>query len=442
MTADDCDDCGSPVTRRRVLESIGGAGTLALAGCLGSGGSSTATSSDDESVTIALTAPETGHYAPLGEHERDGFELAVKHLNEGGGLVGDSEYSSLSGDGVLGSTVETAVLDTESSPATTESKVRPRLDGDEFAAFFGGVAGSVAETNRDLADEYETPYFVGSSTVNALTGSDCSRHVYRHLFNTTTLARSLVPEIASDVPDEQSIFHVYADAPEGNDLFQSINDVVTDSDLDWRPTGGISVRPGTTNFESAINDDILSDVSLVFLDLFGLDAVNAIQWARAALSDDTTVVVPYLTRSIAESLGDRVAGIYGTVGWHEDLGTPLSGTFGEAYQREYGTGDAETLAASGPAQTAYAQVILYAHAAERAGSFDAAAIRNELEGLEYAAGAGTQKMRACDHQSVRSVPVVRGRARSDSVDDRFELRGAKRGMEPGCEAPPAASCDL
>ncbi|QCD66313.1 MULTISPECIES: ABC transporter substrate-binding protein [Halomicrobium] len=442
MTTEDCDGRRSRVTRRRMLESVGGAGTLALAGCLGSDSSSTATSSGDGSVTIALTAPETGHYAPVGEHERDGFELAVRHLNEGGGIVDDSEYGSLSGDGVLGSTVETAVLDTEGSPATTESKVRPRLDGDEFAAVFGGVAGSVAQTNRDLADEYETPYFVGSSTVDALTGSGCSPHVYRHLFNSTTLARSLVSELASDITSQQSTFHVYADAPEGNDLFHSISDVVSRRDLPWRPTGGIAVRPGTTNFESAINEGTLSDVTLVFLDVFGLDAVNAIQWARDTLSEDTTVVVPYLTQSIADLLGDRVAGIYGTTGWHEDLGTPLAGTFGEAYQREYGRSDSDALVAPGPAQTVYAQVVLFAHAAERAGSFDATALRTELEGLGYAAGAGTQEMRACDHQSIRSVPIVRGRAQTESIDNNLELRAVKRGMEPGCEEPPASSCDL
>jgi len=425
-----------------MLESIGGAGTLTLAGCLGSGGSSTETSSGDDSVTFALSTAENGRYSPVGDHERNGFELAIKHLNEGGGFVDVSEYGALSGDGVLDTTIEGAVLDSGSSASTTETNLRPRLENDALAMFTGGIAGNVARTHRDLADEYETPYFVGSSTLNELTGSNCSPHVYRQLFNSTTIARALVSEIAADVGSDQKTFHIFADAPEGEDLSESIDDVISNSDLSWRPTGGIPVLPGTTSFESAINEEVLSDITIVFLDLFGLDAVNAIQWARNTLSDDTVIAVPYLTQSIAYSLGDRVAGIYGTVGWHENLDTPLSHEFSKTYQREYGQIGSESVVPPGPAQTIYGQVILYALAVERAGSFEATAVRDELEGIEYALGAGGEVLRACDHQSVRSVPIVRGQSETDEVGNYFELRGGKRGLEPGCDEEPAASCDL
>lgn len=441
MTSDDSGGRSSRVTRRQILGSVGGAGTLALAGCMESGGSSTETGAEGGSVTIALSTSETGRYSPVGEHERRGFELAIKHLNEGGGLVGRREYDSLTGDGVLGNTVESRVLDTEGSASTTESNVRPPLEDDQLTMFLGGIAGEVTRTHRDLAHEYETPYFVGSSTLNELTGSNCSPQVYRQLFNSTTLARSLVPEIAAEVADDQRTFHVYADAPEGNDLFQSIDDVISNSDLSWRPTGGISVLPGTTNFESAINEEVLSDVSLVFLDLFGFDAVNAIQWARETLSDDTTIAVPYLTQSIVDSLDNRVEGIFGTVGFHEALDTPLSNEFGETYQREYGNVGSDSLVAPGPSQTTYGQVILYAFAVERAGTFEVTAVQEELEGLEYALGAGAEEMRACDHQSVRSVPVVRGQSPGESSNNYLQLLDGKRGMEPGCDEEPAASCN-
>jgi ABC-type branched-subunit amino acid transport system substrate-binding protein len=425
-----------------MLESIGGAGTLTLAGCIGSDGSSTETSSDGDSVTFALSTAENGRYSPIGDHERNGFELAIKHLNEGGGFVDVSEYGALSGDGVLDTTIEAEVLDSGSSASTTETNLQPRLENDELAMFTGGIAGNVAKTHRDLADEYETPYFVGSSTLNELTGSNCSPHVYRQLFDSTTLARALVSEIAADVEGNQRTFHIFADAPEGKDLSQSIDDVIGDSDLSWRPTGGIPVLPGTTSFESAVNEEVLSDITIVFLDLFGLDAVNAIQWARNALPDDTVIAVPYLTQSIVDSLGDRVDGIYGTVGWHEDLDTPLSYEFSKTYQREYGKIGSEALVPPGPAQTIYGQVIIYALATERAGSFKATAVRDELEGMEYALGVGGEVLRACDHQSVRSVPIVRGQSETDEFGNYFELRGGKRDLEPGCDEKPTGSCDL
>lgn len=442
MTSDDCGGSSTRVTRRRMLASLGGSGTLALSGCLGSGGSGTETATD-ETVTFALSTPESGRYSPIGDHERNGFELAIQHLNEGGGLVDQSEYDTLSGDGVLGNSVDGVVMDSESDESTAEQNVRQRLDAGDLEMFTGGVAGDVVTTHRDLADEYETPYFVGASTLDALTGENCSPHVYRELFNSTTLARALVPAIASNVEGDQSFFHVYADAPEGDDLFDTINGVIDNSDLPWRPQGGIGVRPGTTDFGSALSGAVTAGVNIVFLDLFGLDAVNAIQWAREALSEDTVVAVPFLTQSVADSLGERVEGIYGTVGWHENLDTPLSNVFSETYQGAYGgTVGTTSIVPPGPAQNVYGQVILYAYAVERAGTFEASAVRDTLEGLEYALGAGAETMRACDHQALRSVPVVRGRSETDSVGNYFELRSGERDLEPGCDEPPAAPCNL
>ncbi|NLV10024.1 ABC transporter substrate-binding protein [Halomicrobium mukohataei] len=442
MTTDDRGGCGSRATRRRVLESLGGTGAVALAGCLGSDGATTETSTDD-SVTIGLSSPESGRYSPIGDHERRGFELAVTHLNEGGGLVGGEGFANLSGDGVLDRTVETAIADTEGDASTAETNLQQRLGDDELAMFTGGVAGSVVTTHRDLADEHETPYFVGTSTLNQLTGENCSPHVYRELFNSRTLARALVPEVVADIDGAQFFFQVSSDTIEGRDLKQSINGYATASDLDLRPIGSTTVRSGSTDFERPLSEAASNSVDIVFLDLFGLDAVNAIQQAKEILPEDAVIVVPLLTQSVADSLGERVEGVYGTVGWHENLGTPLSGKFGDAYQNEYsGTVSTTALVPPGPAQNAYGQVLLWASAAEAAGTFDADAVRSELEGFEYALGAGAETMRACDHQAMRAVPVVRGSTETDSVGNYFELLNGRRNMEPGCDEPPASACEL
>jgi ABC-type branched-subunit amino acid transport system substrate-binding protein len=440
------DDSGSPdshVTRRRVLQSVGGAGTLAVAGCIGSDGSSSPTEADDGTVTIALSTPESGRYSPIGKHERKGFELAINHLNSGGGLVDVEEFDTLTANGVLGNTVESMIMDSEGDSSTAETNVRQHLEAGDLAMFTGGVSGNVARTHRDLADEYAVPYFVGTSTLDELTGSDCSPHVYRELFNSTTLVRSLIPPIDERTDGTQYFFHVHTDAPEGRDLVNAVNDYVSGSDIQWTPRGSVAVRSGTTNFESALGEAATNRVNIVFLDLFGLDAVNAVQQAQEVLSEDTIIVVPFLTQSVADSLGERVAGIYGTVGWHENLDTPLSNTFSDTYQSEYGgTVGTTSLVPPGPAQNAYGQVLLWASAVEVAGTFDSDALGDTLEGYQYALGAGGEQMRACDHQARRAVPVVRGQAETDSVGNYFELRDGRRNMEPPCDEEPAASCEF
>lgn len=425
-----------------MLQTIGGAGTVGMAGCLGSGGSSGGTETETEPATLALSTPESGRYSPIGKHERNGFELAIKHLNNGGGLVSSDRFSMLSGDGVLGRRVDPLVFDSESDPSTAETNVRQRLENDELVMFTGGVAGDVVTAHRDLAAEYSIPYFVGTSTLDAVTGENCSQYVFRELFNSTTLARTLVPEIASDLDGGQYYFQIYSATPEGRDLKNSINNYINESSVEWTAGGSSLVRAGSTDFRSALNRAATSNADLVFLDLFGLDAVNAIQQARSVLSEETTIAVPLLTQSVADSLGERVDGIYGTVGWHENLDTPLSTTFSDTYRREYGgTVSTTSLVPPGPAQNVYGQVLLYASAVEIAGSFEPAAVTDTLEGFEYALGAGAEEMRACDHQSIRAVPVVKGSTQTDSVGNYFELLAGRRNMEPACDEPPAASCD-
>jgi len=443
MHSDDSGGAGTRFSRRRVLRALGGAGTLATAGCMGSGGSSGGTETATGPATIGLSTPESGRYSPIGTHERNGFELAIDHLNNGGGLIGKERFDNLSGDGVLGRTIESEIIDTGSSASTTDSNVRQRLENDALDMFIGGVAGEVVRTHRDLADEYSTPYFVGSATLDELTGGNCSPHVYRELFNSTTLARSLVPTIASDLGDNTFFFQIHTDTPEGRDFKNSINDVATGDDFGWTPSGNVAVRSGSTDFRSALSQAASNNADVVFLDLLGLDAVNAIQQARDLLREETVVAVPFLTQSVADSLGERVDGIYGTVGWHENLDTPLSTDFSDAYQNAYGgTVGTTSLVPPGPAQNTYGQVLLYASAVETTGSFDPAAVRDTLEGFEYALGAGAERMRACDHQAQRSVPVVQGSADTDSVGNYFELLRGRRDMEPACDEEPAASCTL
>ena len=57
-----------------------------------------------DSVFVGLTLPLTGAYSAEGGDLQKGYELAIGHLNNGGGLV--SKISTLSGKGVLGKKIE------------------------------------------------------------------------------------------------------------------------------------------------------------------------------------------------------------------------------------------------------------------------------------------------------------------------------------------------
>lgn len=431
---------GAP-PRRRFLRAIATGGTVAtgaLAGCDGIVGTPTRT--PDSTVTFLLSTAESGQYEILGSKERRGFEMAVRHLNDGGGLVDAGVFEELSGTGVLGRIVDPDVVDSGTDRATTRSNVTPYLDDESAALLCGGISGAVVREHRDLASEYGVPYAVGASLLSEIAGEGCSSAVFRECYTSDALARALGPHLAEAVGTSASYYHLYTDAPEGVDLRDAFNAYFNRAATpDWRPRGGAAVTSGSRDFASQLSRAETRRPDVLFLDLFGLDAVNALASVRSELSADVTVVVPYLDDDYATSLVGGLTDVVGTTPWTRGVDSAT----GIAYETAYRSVDSEGhVTGAGTAHVTYVATLQFAAAAERAGSFDLAAVRPELESLQYDVGLGSQRVQQCNHQSTRPVPVVRGRADPAADDEFVDLVALERDATAGCGRRPASDCSL
>ncbi|MFB6074996.1 MAG: ABC transporter substrate-binding protein [Haloarculaceae archaeon] len=427
------------VSRRRVLRGLGAGSAITLggvAGCQGSGSDSTPTETDS-GATFVLSTAQSGPYSDIGAEEQRGFELAVDHINQGGGFV-DSDALSLDGSGLLDQQVDTATVDTGSDPDTARSAVEPYTGDTPASLLVGGIAGSVVRELRSVAGENGVVYFPGLSTLDGVSGGNCSSAVYRETYNTSTLIRALGSAIGDRFGSSISYYQLHVDAPEGRDLFNAVNDHFPDrTDAGWEGRGDQQIRPGSTSFESAINgiSAVLPDV--LFVDLFGLDAANAIQQIRAAL-EDVIIVVPVLDQTVASTVGADIEGVVGTAPWHPAVPAETAGTFADAYRAAHG----DDVTPTGPARTAYAQTILFADAAESANGYASDAVKSELEDRQYDLGLGSETLRACDHQAARPVPIVRGKADTAAPGGWLELDSVQEGVTPGCDESPASDCSF
>lgn len=433
-------------TRRNLLKRIG-AGTLAAtatAGCVSSDGiSSGATTTGPGQVGFALSTAGSGPYLNIGREERRGFELAVQHLNEGGGLVDEGVFAGIGGNGVLGRTVDGFTF--ESGDASkADSQLATRLAEGDLAMFSGGVSGDVVESHRSLADEHGVPYMAGASLLSSLTGSDCSPHVYREQFSSDAVMRALGPTLESEFGESATYQQLYVDAVEGADMIRSVRTYFGADDApDWETTGTIQIRKGTTEMERVFETIDEMEPDVVFCHLFGLDATNFVKAASDRLPDGTGVVVPWINQSMAGVLQENVEGVVGTTTWDPGFKSWRSKVFAEAYREEYGGQDgAGSAGATGPAHLVYGQTLSFASAAEQAGSFDADAVRQELEGATYNVGLGDETLQACNHQATRSIPVVRGRAEQSSDGSWFDLLTVEDDAVATCGQQPASECSL
>ncbi|WP_053203011.1 ABC transporter substrate-binding protein [Jiangella muralis] len=141
--------------------AVAGAASLVLAACggddddSGSGGESpgggNAEATSDEPLTLGTLLPETGNLAFLGPPEFAGVDLAIKEINEAGG--------------VLGHDVEVTHTDSSdaSNSAVTQQSTETLLSGG-VAAIIGAASSGVSFTVLDRIVQDETIMFSPANT--------------------------------------------------------------------------------------------------------------------------------------------------------------------------------------------------------------------------------------------------------------------------------------
>ncbi|WP_158854822.1 ABC transporter substrate-binding protein [Halorhabdus sp. CUG00001] len=436
-------------SRRTFLQAATGIGAIATAGCLGSRSETTTQPGPaaGETVTIGITVATSGEYAVQGEEERRGAELAVKHINEGGGWVEEDFFDELSGDGLLGKTVDVAVRNTASDPETARSAAQDAFDADHAVMLCGGTAGQPALAQADVAANRERIHMVTGAQIDAITSGECSQYSFREMFNSYSTAKVLRAELADRLGSDDIWFHqIHANNDWGREMQSHIQTEL--AELGWNSAGTAEVMVGTQEFGPMLETVDQESPDVLFLNLPGFDAATAIPQAKDKLGDDMTIVVPRLTRRIAETAGSKITGVLGTIPWDPVMArfdpTSLSRTLVNAYGNEYtGEGQYDAVPA-GPTHLAYSQVMQYAAAVERAGTFDADAVSSALTDHSYNVGMSVeQTLRACDHQSTRPAPIVEGRIPGrQRFGHYFALDTISTETAYECDTGPATDCSL
>lgn len=101
-------------------------------------------------VKLAIVAEITGGGAPSGTMWRDGVLLAVEEINRKGGI--------------LGRTLESSVMDTQTDPPTSVAVIRRAINDRPFA-IMGTVYSSSTVANMDIARQAGIPQISGSESV-------------------------------------------------------------------------------------------------------------------------------------------------------------------------------------------------------------------------------------------------------------------------------------
>jgi ABC-type branched-subunit amino acid transport system substrate-binding protein len=391
-----------------------------------------------DSVFIGIAIPRTGTYAVQGEDVLKGHELAIEHLNAGDPLI--RAISPHTTTGVLGKTVKYGVADNEAKP-NTAVQVQSRFISESKAVLIcGSVSSAVAVALNKLADREKVIYLPSISGSNDTTGKDCARYSFRECFYAETAANGLAPQLVKSLGKNKKVAYLTPDYTYGHTVHQSFE---TATKKDGWTTVTNQVAPlGAPDYSSYLLN-IANSGADVFINInFGNDAVQSVKQAQQfGIFDKMKLVIPYNTPFLAKQVGpDIMKGVYAATDfwWTMQDTYPLAKQFVDAFQKKYG------YKPEWGANAGYLQIAMWADAVERAKTFYPPEVIKAYEaGQKIQSTVGEVYFRAADHQLVRPVVIMRGKAKADmkSDDDYFDVLEVLPGA-PLMQAPDAFGCKL
>ncbi|MEZ5674510.1 amino acid/amide ABC transporter substrate-binding protein, HAAT family [Thalassovita litoralis] len=413
------------LTRRGVLKSgaVAGAGVALPTIFTASSAAAYTNEPTGSTVTLGFNVPQTGPYADEGADELRAYQLAVEHLNGGGdgGMLNTFSSKELKGNGILGKKVEFVTGDTQTKSDAARASAKSMIEKDGAIMITGGSSSGVAVAVQGLCQEAGVIFMAGLTHSNDTTGKDKKANGFRHFFNAYMSGAALAPVLAKAYGTDRKAYHLTADYTWGWTQEESI--VAATEALGWQTVNTVKTPLAQTDFSSYIAPVLNSGADVLVLNHYGGNMVNsltnAVQFGlreKIVNGKQFEIVVPLYSRLMARGAGENVKGIMGTTNWHWSLQDEGSKAFVKSFGTKYGFPPSQA------AHTTYCQTLLYADAAQRAGTFNPCGIAEALEGFDFdGLGNGATTYRAADHQCFKDVLVVRGKENPTSEFDLLEI---------------------
>ncbi len=375
------------------------------------------------SVTLGFNVPQSGPYADEGADELRAYKLAVEHLNGGGdgGMMNTFSSKELKGNGILGKKVEYVTGDTQTKADAARASAKSMIEKDGAVMITGGSSSGVAVAVQALCQEAGIIFMAGLTHSNDTTGKDKKANGFRHFFNSYMSGAALAPVLANAYGTDRKAYHLTADYNWGYTTEEAVKS--STEAMGWETVNSVKTPLTQTDFSSYIAPVLQSGADVLVLNHYGGNMVNSLTNAvQFGLRDKQVngknfeIVVPLYSRLMARGAGENVKGIFGSTNWHWSLSDEGTKAFVKSFGEKYGFPPSQA------AHTVYCQTLLYADAAERAGTFNPCGIVEALEGFEFdGLGNGKTLYRAEDHQCFKDVLVVKGKENPTSEFDVLEV---------------------
>jgi branched-chain amino acid transport system substrate-binding protein len=329
----------------------------------------------DDAITIGVVLPTTGREGKPGQYQKEGIELAIKQINDKGGIFIKSKNKKLP--------IKEIFYDDGSDSAKSASLTERAMSSDNVTAVLGGYSTALGEAESVMPDRYKTPWI----TTGAGATSTFS-HGYQYAFGSLApipLLGSTTMEFLGSLVDQGKlkkglkIAIVVENTDHGIDYSNGIKQWTDKHAGYFQIVFNEKFELGGTDFSG-----LLLKVKSTKADIFLADAhlQDYITMQRQYLQSGMKhQIVSYGARGpeadARKALGDGINYIYAGIWWSSKLPYPQVKQFNTDYKQFTGHDPDSWYPA-----TAYDGMRILAAAIEKAGTTDKKAIRDALSTIE------------------------------------------------------------
>ena len=350
----------------RVLPAVATASLLVLAACGGNGGES---SSDGNTIPVAIMDAQTGPLSTIGLPSLRGAVMAFDEINEAGGIeINGEKY-----------TVAFTPTDRQRDATVAASAAQEAIAKDKVKVLIGATTSAVADPAAAavLRAGDQTLMLAPATVMDKYTGPDSM--LFRTLLNEQDAAAQYVPALRKLFPEVETVSALMIDDAIGESILSVYPPLFEENGFSVESTDGFPAD--TSNFMPLINrtpDDV---------DAFFTGYTDAAAAAVVGAADEAQRAGVFFTRGTTCAVGmdmpDQIEALTCQV-FNEDPNapsTPEAEEFFAAYEAKF---DEKVDPNSGSALSTYDWIYLLAQAFEEAGTADdMPAVAEALRGASY-----------------------------------------------------------
>lgn len=356
--------------------------TALFIGCTGPGAGS------DDEIRIGVNYELSGGVATYGQSSVDGIELAIKQVNEAGGIDGKK--------------ITLIKYDNKSEPQEATTLANKLIEQDKVVAILGPATSGSFMSQIPVAEKSKVPVASGSATADEVTvdESGVKEYAFRICFNDSYQGTGMATYALNNLSKQKAVIIMDNSSDYGKGLAENFEKTFTDG-------GGTIVAKesfvsGDTDFNAILTSIKGDDFDVIFLPGYYEEAGLIIKQAR-----NLGIDVPVLgadgfdSPELLELAGaDALNDIYFSNHYSSLDEDPLVVQFIEDFNEEYGR-EPDAFNALG-----YDLAMFVVDGLKRAGKVDREALKDALASTEDFAGVTGSFSIDENHNPVKAIVVI------------------------------------